>query len=263
MKKRLKERAQLHKILELNTWIFGEEFSLWVSDRSLTEVLRQHCDKLDSTIVIDEPVKHISQERGIVDLMLSRAQKRHRADDFEHLVVELKAPKVILKAADVAQIEGYAASVAADARFRTVAGVRWHFWLVGDEYNAEVEFRLKGHPEGQFGIVIRSDDITVGIKTCGQIIEDNRARLQFFQEKLEHKIDQSGALKALQEKHENFMEGVIVDEAPDGQKTSASVPEKIKKPGRTNKVQKAGGARAGRATAAARRTKRGSARGGA
>ena len=209
MKKRLKERTQLHKILESNTWIFGEEFNLWVSDRSLTEVLRQHREQLDPEIVIDEPVKHVIQERGVVDLMLSRAQKKHRAEDFEHLVVELKAPRVVLKAADVAQIEGYAASVAADPRFRTVADLRWYFWLVGDEYNDEVKFRLKGHPEGKFGIVNRSDNIAVGVKTWAQIIADNRARLQFFQEKLEHRIDQSGALKALQQKHEEFLEGVM------------------------------------------------------
>ena len=71
LKKRVKDRSQLHKIIETKTWIFGEEYNLWVSDRSLTEVLRQHRDKLDATIVIDEPVRHISQERGIVDLMLS------------------------------------------------------------------------------------------------------------------------------------------------------------------------------------------------
>jgi hypothetical protein len=222
MKKRLRERTQLHKILETNTWIFGEEFNLWVSDRSLTEVLRQHRDKLDPDIVIDEPVKHVSQERGIVDLMLSRAQKKHRADDVEHLVVELKAPKVALTAKEISQLEGYAASVADDARFRTIGGLRWHFWLVSDEYNKDVGFRLKGHPEGRFGIVSRSDNITVGIKTWGQIIEDNRARLQFFQEKLEHRIDQSGALKALQEKHAKFLEGVIVDEVPEPTDKDAS-----------------------------------------
>jgi tRNA(Glu) U13 pseudouridine synthase TruD len=33
MKQRLKERTQLHKILADNTWIFGEEFNLSVSDR--------------------------------------------------------------------------------------------------------------------------------------------------------------------------------------------------------------------------------------
>lgn len=114
MKKRLKERTQLHKILADNTWIFGEEFNLSVNDKSLTEVLRQHRASLGDDIVIDEPVKHISKKRGIVDLMLSRALRRHRADELEHLVVELKAPKVKIGKKEITQVEEYAISVAKD-----------------------------------------------------------------------------------------------------------------------------------------------------
>jgi hypothetical protein len=95
-KGRLKERSQLHKILETNTWIFGEEFNLWASDRELTTVLKIHKEKLDPDLIIDEPVKLLTRNRGIVDLMLSRSQKRHRADEYERLVIELKAPKVKL-----------------------------------------------------------------------------------------------------------------------------------------------------------------------
>ena len=86
--------SQLHKILEQNTWVFGEEYHLWASDKDLTNVLRTHKDKLDPDIVIDELVSVVGKNPGIVDLMLSRSQRRHRADDIEHLVVELKAPKL-------------------------------------------------------------------------------------------------------------------------------------------------------------------------
>lgn len=213
MKKRLKERTQLHKILETNTWIFGEEYNLWVSDRSLTEVLRQHVKHLDPGIVIDAPVKHVSQERGIVDLMLSRAQRKHRADDIEHLVIELKAPKVVLGTKELTQIEDYARSVARDDRFRTVKGVSWHFWLVSDSYDEAVQYRLDGSPRGKDGIVHSANNMVVGVKTWGQILEENRARLQFFQEHLNHNIDQNSALQHLQEKHKKFLEGVIVEDS--------------------------------------------------
>src|ERR1051326_7164490 len=105
MKERLKERTQLHKIIADNTWIFGEEFNLSVSDRSLTEVLRQHKKIIGEDIVIDEPVKHVSKSRGIVDLMLSRALRRHRSDELDHLVVELKAPKVKIGKKEITQVE--------------------------------------------------------------------------------------------------------------------------------------------------------------
>jgi hypothetical protein len=171
--------------------------------------LRQHRKLLGDDIVIDEPVKHISKTRGIVDLMLSRALRRHRADELDHLVVELKAPKVKVGKDEVTQIEEYAISVAADQRFRTNDGVRWTFWVLSDDVDKYAEFRIKNA-----GIIEQKGNITIGIKTWGQIIQENKARLQFFQEKLEHQADQGTALRYLQEKYEAFLTGVLAEETP-------------------------------------------------
>jgi hypothetical protein len=81
---KLRERSQLHKILEQNTWIFGEEYNLCASDKDLTTVLKAHREKLDPDLVIDDPVKVINKTRGIVDLMLSRAQRRHSSNARFH-----------------------------------------------------------------------------------------------------------------------------------------------------------------------------------
>jgi hypothetical protein len=82
---------------------------------------------LGDDVYIDEPVKHVSKSRGIIDLMLSRALRRHRADEIEHLVVELKAPRVKIGTKEITQTEEYAISVAADSRFKTANGVKWAF----------------------------------------------------------------------------------------------------------------------------------------
>ncbi|MCG8271585.1 ATP-binding protein [Aquamicrobium sp. NLF2-7] len=107
-KGRLKERTQLHKILAENTWVFGEEYNLWVSDKDLRRVLEKHRDHLDPNISIDEPVKVIGKARGIIDLMFSRSTRRHRANDIEHMIVELKAPKVKIGADEITQAKKYA-----------------------------------------------------------------------------------------------------------------------------------------------------------
>jgi len=65
------------------------------------------------------------------------------------------------------------------------------------------------------GIIEQKDNITIGIKTWGQIIQENKARLQFFQEKLEHQADQGTALRYLQEKYEAFLTGVVTEETPE------------------------------------------------
>lgn len=209
-KERLRERSQLHKILETNTWIFGEEFNLWASDRELTTVLKAHKEKLDPDLVVDEPVKLLTRKRGIVDLMLSRAQKRHRADDYEHLVVELKAPKVKLTSKELTQIKDYALSVARDDRYHRVKGVKWHFWLVSDSYDDFVQSEIASGPDPDRRLINRGPNFSIGVKTWGEILAENNARLQFVKEALEHNADDGKALTFLEEKHREFLEGVIV-----------------------------------------------------
>jgi hypothetical protein len=214
-KERLKERSQLHKILETNTWIFGEEFNLWASDRELTTVLKAHKERLDPELVIDEPVKLLTRKRGIVDLMLSRSQKRHRADDYEHLVVELKAPKVKLTSKELTQIKDYALSVSRDPRYHRVSGVRWHFWLVSDEYDDFVQSEIASGPDPDRRLVNRGPNFSVGVKTWGEILDENNARLQFVKHALEHNADDGQALAFLEERHREFLEGVVIQEETD------------------------------------------------
>lgn len=214
-KGRLKERTQLHKILAENTWVFGEEYNLWVSDKDLRRVLEKHREYLDPDISIDEPVKVIGKARGIIDLMFSRSTRRHRANDIEQMIVELKAPKVKIGAKEITQAKQYAIAVTSDERFSTVDGVRWHFWLVSNAYDDYAKHEIESGPDRERRLVAKGPKHIIGIKTWGELIEENRARLQFFQEHLQHSADESAAIKYLQERHSQFLEGVIVEEVTD------------------------------------------------
>ena len=210
-KRRLKERSQLHRIVAQNCWLFGEEFNLSVDDQSLTEVLRKHRKLLGDDIAIDEPVKHISQERGIIDLMLSRAIRRHGANDLTHLIVELKAPKMKINTPEVTQIEEYAFSVAGDERFRNV-NTTWDFWVISDDYGDYAAKRMLRSD----GLIYQGGNISIYVKTWGQVLESNRARLQFFQEHLEYQADKGASLKHLQEHYAKFIQGVLTPDEPAG-----------------------------------------------
>ena len=211
-KARLKERSQLHKILAENTWVFGEEYNLWVSDRDLKRVLEKHRSILDSNIEMDGSVNVVGKTRGIVDLMFSRATRRHRANDIEHLVVELKAPRVRIGADEITQAKRYAMAVSEDERFHTVRGVRWHFWVVSNSYDDYARSDVEGGPDPARRLIYRKDDVSVGIKTWGELIEENRARLQFFEEHLQYSANDSAALRFLQERHPEYLEGVLNEE---------------------------------------------------
>ena len=180
-----------------------------VDDQSLTEVLRAHLKTLGEDVVVDAPVKHISQSRGIVDLVLSKATRRHKANEVTHLVVELKRPKDLVDADEITQIEKYAFSVAADQRFKGV-GVQWIYWVISDLYGSYAAQRITNTESGQ---IHKNGNISIYVRTWAQVIDENRARLQFFQERLEFQADKGESLKYLQERHAKYLEGVY-DEEP-------------------------------------------------
>nr|VFJ60121.1 MAG: Histidine kinase-, DNA gyrase B-, and HSP90-like ATPase [Candidatus Kentron sp. FM]VFJ60709.1 MAG: Histidine kinase-, DNA gyrase B-, and HSP90-like ATPase [Candidatus Kentron sp. FM]VFK13290.1 MAG: Histidine kinase-, DNA gyrase B-, and HSP90-like ATPase [Candidatus Kentron sp. FM] len=212
-KKNLKERSQLHRIIAENTWLFGHEFSVSVDDRSLTEVLRKHRELKKLDIPIDEPVRRIDGSTGIVDLMLSRAIPSRYEDEIEHLVIELKRPKVKIGESECSQIKNYALAVTRDERFRSLSAT-WNFWVISNEMDeyAMYESNQDGRP---LGIIQQSsrDRIksTIWVKTWSQIIKENKHRLQFIQDKLDYSVGQEDALRYLRETYAKFTEGVIVD----------------------------------------------------
>ena len=129
------------------------------------------------------------------------------------MVVELKAPRAKIGSDAITQAKKYAIAVTSDERFSTVNGVRWHFWLVSNAYDEFARQEIENGPDRERRLVARGPRHIVGIKTWGELIEENRARLQFFQEHLQHSADESAAIKSLQERHSQFLEGVIIEDA--------------------------------------------------
>jgi hypothetical protein len=139
--------------------------------------------------------------------MLSRAIRRHKADELTHLVVELKAPKVKIDKDEVTQLEEYALSVMKDERFRGI-NTTWVFWAISDDYGDYAKHRMT-KPNGT---IFEKDNLSMWVKTWAQVIGDNRARLQFFQERLEYEADKGASLQHLQEHYAKFLKGVLVED---------------------------------------------------
>lgn len=225
MKSHLRERTQLHKILNDAAWIFGEEYHLSATDVGLTKVLIKHRQILGEPAHADEgPVGHVEKARGIIDLMLSRVLRRHRSDDTEHLVVELKAPKVPIGPKELEQIRNYALTVVRDERFRN-RNVRWRFCAVSDEIDELVQAQVMDGKDDQ-GTIHSRDNVTIEVKTWAQILDDNKARLQFFGEKLQVEANQGAALEFLKTRYAQFLTGVVPDdESAEPRQPSAGSPD--------------------------------------
>jgi hypothetical protein len=107
------------------------------------------------------------------------------------------------------QAKSYAIAVSSDERFHTVPGIEWHFWIVSNNYDAYAKNEIDGGPDPERRLISRGPNLTVGVKTWGELLEENRARLQFFQEHLQHTADESAAIRYLQARHSKFLEGVF------------------------------------------------------
>lgn len=213
LKKHVKERSQLHRILAENTWIFGHAFSLSVDDKSLTEVLRKHSSHLDVNNVIDKPVKRIDGRVGIVDLMLSRSIPRNHSNELEHLIVELKAPKVNVGEKEIQQVKSYAFAVGKDERFKGL-DTRWHFWVISNDIDdyAEMELSQERYENGIIYKSAKPINLTVWVKTWSQLLQENKHRLEFIKEKLNYNIDRDDALAYLRKTYEEYTKGILTTE---------------------------------------------------
>ena len=209
-KEKLLERSQLHRILAEQTWIFGEQFHLTVDDRSLTEVLRQHVKLLGRDDLVTDPVLLEDGSPGIVDLMLSRTIPTADPAKREHLVIELKRPKVAIDSRAEMQIRDYATAVALDPRFRDT-DTKWVFWVVSDDVTESVR-RAATQPNRPSGILQQGENpcYEIWVKTWGQIVLSGKARLQFFQDKLQYQADQDSALEYLREMHRKYLPDVLL-----------------------------------------------------
>jgi hypothetical protein len=204
-KKKLLERDQLHQVLATETWMFGEEFHLSNNEETLNEVLAKFRDKIMKPLADDSPVTLEDGSTGRIDLMLARSVPQPRADEHEHLVVELKRPAKKICTEVLGQVKGYAIAVAKDERFRDTK-TKWVFWVISNEMTDEArrDSRQRNRPEG---LVFDDEElrITVWARTWGQIIQDCKGRLNFFKQKLDYEATHDSALTYLKSAHEKYI----------------------------------------------------------
>jgi len=218
IKKVLRERSQLHRILVDQTWIFGEEYALAVDDQDLTTVLRRHKALLGRGDEEDiAPVMRADGSRGIVDLMVSRLIRQPHPEQREHLVIELKAPRVKINGAIANQIESYAQAVARDDRFHGTK-TRWSFWVVSNDMDEVTRDKVHDQPDRPDGMLSRFNKLhaEVWVKTWGEVIEGAKARLRFFEERLKYMADHDTGLDYLRKTYDRYLPSAAASKPPVG-----------------------------------------------
>jgi len=111
----LRERSQLHKIIENELWIFGENYNgtpkLW-SDNKIGNILLEIRDKhmnYQPTKEDDNLIEDIG-ENNITDLFF-HSEKLSDNGIKEIMIVELKAPNCLINKKELMQIDDYAFTI--------------------------------------------------------------------------------------------------------------------------------------------------------
>jgi hypothetical protein len=183
----LAERRHLHRIVEQETWIFGEQYAVVSSDRSLTQCLKQYRATLGEVGFADEEPVTLDGRRQVIDLLLWRPIPQGD-DRRQFLVVELKRPSVRVGRDELGQLEDYARAVMGDTRFSDTE-TSWDFILVSTEINPNIDDRRR-QTDRVVGHVTKSERYNLWVLTWAQVVQAARHRLKFVESGL--RLDAAG-----------------------------------------------------------------------
>jgi hypothetical protein len=195
----VKEREHIHRMVESNPWLFGEQFSLGRSETGLTNLLREHLRLLRRDTRILEPVLQSGGKSGRIDVMLAKLVKVSGRRDDNHLILELKRANKRLSQTDFLQIFEYATAVIQNPQFDKTE-VSWDFWLVGVETDDNLHqlCHAADRPAG-CAHIFRPHQAKIWIKTWGEILHDCLSRHEYIRQKLDLEVEEDESVSYLQE----------------------------------------------------------------
>jgi len=198
-KKKLKERSQLHKIIEKETWIFGSEFEKKVgtSDKALTAVLTEN---LTINNVDADEIEKIQAElkkgkgedpllRLIPDLYMWNDYKVNDRKIVKNLVVELKAPKVSIGDKEINQIQDQRKAIQRNTRYAVTNENQWVFYILSSDIKPEVSTEFSG--ENKDILYDKDKNFIVYCKTWDEIIRKSKLGLSAQREELQIQIKEA------------------------------------------------------------------------
>lgn len=180
-------------------WIFGATINMGTSDAGLRRMLKWHRQMLglsEATFDADTDYSHLQDIPGL--MLFKRIAAKD--DELEFLVIELKAPRVKLGDAELAQIKWYARAVAGDYLFSG----KWTFLLVKnliDEDLVRSELRQENRPPG---MLIDTVNQKVWVNTWSEVLADARSRHQWLRKQLDLQLaDDKLGVRYLAEHYRN------------------------------------------------------------
>lgn len=203
---RVLERSQLHKIVEKECWIFGEQYRLLVSDQDLWTVLEAHRQLLGrDQLVVNLPFQDDINMDEIPDLFLAGTLGGNREGDQEHVIIELKRPNLNLGQKEISQIETYADAVARHDGFDK-GKTKWKFILLGGGVQDQIIRTRLSNPNLAENLIAATDNYEIYVYQWSTLIQNAKSRMSFLRQALDYDVSRQRIKEHIIENHPDILD---------------------------------------------------------
>lgn len=210
--KSVKERSQLHRIIDPHCWMFGPKFHLATSDKSFREIIRGHRKKAGLPDVDEKTLEHVSGVSDIPDLFLAATRDFPVEPQHHHLLVELKAPGVSLGRTELEQIRRYAETILESHQFDKTS-TRWDIVLVSSRCTKEIE-RDRNQKDKPHGVVYDWANMTLWALEWSELITNARSEMQLVRDHLKRKSEELTISDYLRETFPDVLDSLKEPDSP-------------------------------------------------
>ena len=173
------ERDHIQKIVQQHFWLFGEQFNLASADERMKNALEKYINFLYGVKDIEATLDEDAEQERRMDIFMCNVRDIEASFGItmeENIIVELKAPKVILSKKVLRQIEDYMDFVRKQPNFNSEYR-RWKFIAVCKEVDEDVKGRYKTFEDkGKIGLVIQVENYEVYALTWDDVFKSFELR---------------------------------------------------------------------------------------
>ena len=181
------ERDHVQKIVEQHYWLFGEQYHLVTADKRMQTALEEYLYLLYGDKSPNAELMPDEEELRRMDIFACAARNTEDANGSaiqENLVIELKAPKVVLTKTVLRQVEDYMDYVRKQPLFNSQYR-RWKFIAVCSAVDDDVKARYSSQKsKGKKGLVAEIDNYEVYALTWDDVFRSFDLRHAFLLDKL-------------------------------------------------------------------------------
>ena len=183
------ERDHVQKIVERHFWLFGEQYNLASADQRMQKALERYRNILYGEEDVTAKLNSDAENERRMDIFLCNTRNIETTFETtleENIVVELKAPRVLLTKKVLRQVEDYMDYVRRQPQFNSELR-KWKFIAVCKEVDDYVKSQYKAFEDkGKVGLVFQVANCEVYALTWDDIFKSFEIKHKPMLERLKY-----------------------------------------------------------------------------